>query len=43
MKLAETTRWDNAKFFKSIDEVFVRTVTMDLATIMEARKILFTS
>ena len=40
VKLAETTRRDNARFFKSLDEVPTHAITMGLATIMEARKII---
>jgi len=40
VELTETTRRDNARFFKSIDEVPTHAVTMGLATIMEARKII---
>ena len=40
VKLAEMTRRDNARFFKSIDEVPTHAITMGLATIMEAKKII---
>jgi len=40
VELTETTRRDNARFFKSIDEVPTHAVTMGLATIMEAKKII---
>ncbi|MCD6235654.1 MAG: glucosamine-6-phosphate deaminase [Thaumarchaeota archaeon] len=40
VKLTETTRRDNARFFGSLDEVPTHAITMGLATIMEARKIL---
>lgn len=40
VKLTETTRRDNARFFRSLEEVPIHAVTMGLATIMEAREIL---
>ena len=38
--LNESTRQDNARFFESIDEVPTQAITMGIATIMKAKKIL---
>ena len=38
--LKESTRQDNARFFDSIDEVPTQAITMGIATIMKAKKIL---
>lgn len=40
IKLDEKTRQDNARFFKSIDEVPTRAFTMGIGTILEARQII---
>lgn len=40
VKLSEQTRRDNARFFKSIDEVPTHAITMGIATIMEAKRII---
>lgn len=40
VKLSEQTRRDNARFFRSIDEVPTHAITMGIATIMEARHII---
>jgi glucosamine-6-phosphate deaminase len=40
VKLSEQTRMDNARFFKSLDEVPTHAITMGIATIMEAKRII---
>jgi glucosamine-6-phosphate deaminase len=39
VKISEQTRRDNARFFRSIDEVPRQAISMGIGTIMEARKI----
>jgi glucosamine-6-phosphate deaminase len=40
VELSEQTRMDNARFFKSLDEVPTHAITMGIATIMEAKRII---
>ncbi len=40
VKLSEQTRMDNARFFKSLGEVPTHAITMGIATIMEAKRII---
>lgn len=40
VRLSEQTRMDNARFFKSLDEVPMYAITMGIATIMEAKRII---
>ena len=40
VKLKESTRQDNARFFDSIDEVPIHAITMGIDTIMQAKKII---
>lgn len=40
VKLSDQTRMDNSRFFKSLDEVPTHAITMGIATIMEAKRII---